>query len=168
MEIFNRIKNSKLISIDLEDFYPEGDRIAFDIKDWLYNGIALKEKDFREYIKNHDFSKYKDAFVALYCSSDAIIPSWAYLLISVHLSPYTKRVVVGDLTTIETVLYSEIIANMDASIYAGKHVLIKGCTGKPIPDNAFVELAQKLVDVATSVMYGEACSTVPLFKNKKN
>jgi len=168
MEIFNRIKNSKLISIDLEDFYPEGDRIAFDIKDWLYNGIALKEKDFREYIKNHDFSKYKNAFVALYCSSDAIIPSWAYLLISVHLSPYTKRVVVGDLTTIETVLYSEIIANMDASIYAGKHVLIKGCTGKPIPDNAFVELAQKLVDVATSVMYGEACSTVPLFKNKKN
>ena len=168
MEIFNRIKNSKLISIDLEDFYPEGDRIAFDIKDWLYNGIALKEKDFREYIKNHDFSKYKNAFVALYCSSDAIIPSWAYLLISVHLSPYTKRVVVGDLTTIETVLYSEIIANMDASIYAGKHVLIKGCTGKPIPDNAFVELAQKLVDVATSVMYGETCSTVPLFKNKKN
>ena len=168
MEIFNRIKNSKLISIDLEDFYPEGDRIAFDIKDWLYNGIALKEKDFREYIKNHDFSKYKNAFVALYCSSDAIIPSWAYLLISVHLSPYTKRVVVGDLTTIETVLYSEIIANIDASIYAGKHVLIKGCTGKPIPDNAFVELAQKLVDVATSVMYGEACSTVPLFKNKKN
>ena len=168
MEILNRIKNSKLVSIDLEEFYPQGERIAFDIKDWLYEGIVLKEKDFREYIKNHDFSKYKDAFVALYCSSDAIIPSWAYLLVSVHLTPYTKRIVVGDLSTIETVLYTEIIEKMDASLYKEKHVLIKGCTGKPIPDNAFVQLAQKLADVATSVMYGEACSNVPLFKNKKN
>jgi len=167
MEVINRIKNSKLISIDLEDFYPIGERISFDIKDWLFEESILKEKDFREYVKNHDWTAYKNSFVALHCSVDAIIPSWAFLLVTVNLSPYTNRIVVGDFKTIETVLFNEIISNLDIEQYRDKHVLIKGCSEKPIPDTAYVQLAQKLVHVATSVMYGEACSSVPLFKNKK-
>ncbi len=167
MEIINRIQNSKLISIDLEAFYPQGERISFDIKKWLFNDIILKEKDFREFVKNHNWSQYKNAFVALHCSADAIIPSWAYLLITVNLSQFTNRIVVGDLNTIETVLYTEIISKLDEEQYRGKHVLIKGCTKKPVPETAYIQLAQKLVHVATSVMYGEACSNVPLFKHKK-
>lgn len=167
MEIINRIKKSKLINIDLEDFYPQGERISFDIKDWLFEGVILKEKEFRTYVKNHDWSQYKNAFVALHCSTEAIIPSWAYLLISVKLSPYTNRIVVGDFKTIETVLFNEIISNLDLELYRDKHVLIKGCSEKPIPETAYVQLAQRLVHVATSVMYGEACSSVPLFKTKK-
>ena len=166
MEIINRIKNSKLITIDLEDFYPIGERISFDIKDWLFQEEVLIEKDFRNHIKNHDWSLYKNAFVALHCSTDAIIPSWAYLLISVNLSPYTNRIVVGDFKTIETVLFNEIITNLDIEQYRNKHVLIKGCSDKPIPESAYVQLAERLVHVATSVMYGEACSNVPLYKNK--
>ena len=167
MEIINRIKNSKLISIDLEDFYPIGERISFDIKDWLFEEAILKEKDFREHVKNHDWSVYKNSFVALHCSVDVIIPSWAFLLVTVNLSQYTNRIVVGDFKTIETVLFNEIISNLDIEQYRDKHVLIKGCSEKPIPETAYVQLAQKLVHVATSVMYGEACSSVPLFKNKK-
>ena len=165
MEIINKIKKSKLVSIDLEDFYPIGERISFDIKNWLFEENVLIEKEFRAHVKNHDWSKYKDAFVALHCSADAIIPSWAYLLISVNLSPYTHRIVVGDFKTIETVLFNEIISNLDIEVYRDKHVLIKGCSDKPIPETAYVQLAQRLVHVATSVMYGEACSSVPLFKN---
>ena len=167
VEIINRITKSKLVSIDLEDFYPKGERISFDIKDWLFESSILKEKDFRTHVKNHDWSQYKNAFVALHCSVDAIIPSWAYLLISVNLSPYTNRIVVGDFKTIETVLFNEIISNLDIELYRNKHVLIKGCSDKPIPESAYVQLAQRLVHVATSVMYGEACSSVPLFKKIK-
>ncbi len=167
MEIINKIANSKLITVDLEDFYPIGERISFDIKDWLFQETILKEKDYREHVKNHDWSQYQDAFVALHCSVDVIIPSWAFLLITVNLSPYTKRIVVGDFKTIETVLFNEIILNLELDQFQGKHVLIKGCSEKPIPETAYVNLAQKLVLVATSVMYGEACSNVPLYKNKK-
>ena len=167
MEIINKIANSKLVTVDLEDFYPIGERISFDIKDWLFQETILKEKDYREHVKNHDWSQYQDAFVALHCSVDVIIPSWAFLLITVNLSPYTKRIVVGDFKTIETVLFNEIILNLELDQFQGKHVLIKGCSEKPIPETAYVNLAQKLVLVATSVMYGEACSNVPLYKNKK-
>ncbi len=167
MEILNRIKNSKLVNVDLEDFYPIGKRVAFDIKDWLFEGTVLKEKEFRAHVENHDWSQYQDAFVALHCSTDAIIPSWAYLLLTVKLSPFTNRIVVGDFKTIETVLFNEIISNLDLELFRNKHVLIKGCSEKPIPDSAYVQLAQRLVNVATSVMYGEACSNVPLFKSKK-
>jgi hypothetical protein len=167
VEIINRIANSKLVSIDLEDFYPTGERISFDIKKWLFDESILIEKEFRTRVKNHDWSQYKNAFVALHCSADAIIPSWAYLLISVNLSPYTNRIVVGDFKTIETVLFNEIISNLDIELYRNKHVLIKGCSDKPIPESAYVQLAQRLVHVATSVMYGEACSSVPLYKNIK-
>ena len=165
--IVNRVANSRLVTINLEDFYPLGERVLFDIKDWLHEGVVLKEKDFRESIEKHDWSQYKDNFVALTCSSDAIIPSWAYLLITTKLAPYTKRVVVGDLEEIETTLFNEIINNLDVSIYKDKLLLIKGCSDKKIPETAYVQLIEKLIPVASTIMYGEACSNVPLYKSKK-
>jgi WD40 repeat protein len=165
--IVNRVAQSRLVTINLEDFYPLGERVLFDIKDWLHEGAVLKEKDFREKVKNHDWSQYKDSFVALTCSSDAIIPSWAFLLITTKLAPYTKRVVVGDLEEIETTLFSEIINNLDVSIYKDKLLLIKGCSENKIPQTAYVQLVEKLIPVASTIMYGEACSNVPLYKSAK-
>ncbi len=165
--IVNKVANSKLVTINLEDFYPIGERVLFDIKDWLHQGVVLKEKDFRESVKNHDWSKYKDNFVALYCSTDAIIPSWAYLLITTKLAPFTKRVVVGNLEKIETILFSEIIDKLDVSVYKEKLILVKGCSDAKIPESAYIQLIEKLIPVASSIMYGEACSSVPLFKAKK-
>lgn len=166
--IINKVANSKLITINLEDFYPLGERILFDVKDWLYKGVVLKERDFRESVNNHNWSKYKDNFVALYCSSKAIIPSWAYLLITTKLAPFTKRVVIGDLEKIETILFNQIIDNLDVSVYKDKLILIKGCSNNKIPESAYVQLIERLIPVASSIMYGEACSNVPLFKAKKN
>jgi len=166
-EIINRIANSKLINIDLEEFYPSGDRILFDIKDWLYEGIILKEKDFRASVKEHDWSQYQDTYVALTCSEDAIIPSWAYLLISAELSSYTTIVVVGDLELLETTIFHDIIQGLDISEYKNKPIIIKGCANKPIPPSAYTFLIKRLQPVAKTIMYGEACSTVPLFKAKK-
>ncbi|MDY7394639.1 DUF2480 family protein [Aureibaculum sp. 2210JD6-5] len=165
-EIVNRIANSKLITIDLEDFYPEGERILFDISDWLYEGLILREKDFRDNVLNHNWSQYKNTFVALTCKTDAIIPSWAYLLITTHLSPFTKKVVVGNLELLETTIFQDIINNLDISEYKDKPIIIKGCAEKPIPETASVQLVEKLLPLAKSIMFGEACSTVPLFKRQ--
>ena len=166
-EIVNRVANSKLMTIDLEDLYPKGERVLFDISKWLLEGIVLREKDFRKEAEEHDWSQYSNCYVALYCSTDAIVPGWAYLLLSLHLAPYASKVVVGSLENIETVIFSEIIDKLDVSEYQDKPVIIKGCTHKPIPENAYVLLAQKLYPVARSIMYGEACSSVPLYKRKK-
>lgn len=163
-EIVNRVAKSPLITIDLEDFYPEGKRVALDISPWLFEGVILREKEFRNFIKNIPLTEYKDTYVALYCSTDAIIPGWAFMLVSLQLSETAKKVVVGTLDDLESILFSEIISAMDISAYKNKPVIIKGCTHKPIPENAFVLLAQKLQPVAKSIMYGEACSSVPLFK----
>ena len=163
-EIVNRVANSKLKTIDLEDFYPSGERVLFDISDWLFEGLILKEKDFREKAKNHNWEKYQDAYVALTCASGAIIPSWAYLLLTVYLSPFAKKVVIGDLNLLETILFQEIIENLDTTEYKGLPVIIKGCANKPIPETAFSLLIIKLQGEVKSLMYGEACSFVPLFK----
>ncbi len=167
LEIINRVANSKLVTIDLEEFYPAGERISFDIKDWLFEEHILKEKDFRTYVKEHNWSKYKDSFVALHCSSDAIVPSWAYLLITVNLSKYTNRIVIGNLEQIEIVLFTEIINKLDLSFFKDRLILVKGCSKKPIPETAYVQLIEKLMPVASSIMYGEACSNVPLYKKPK-
>lgn len=164
-EIVNRVANSKLVTFDLEDYYPEGERIVFDIKDWLLEGLVLREKDFRASAKTHDWSQYQNKYVALTCSTDAIIPGWAYMLLSTYLSPIAKKVVVGDLETLETILYTEIIQNMDVSEFHGLPVIIKGCSRKPVPKNAYLQVINKLQPVAKSIMYGEACSSVPLFKH---
>jgi hypothetical protein len=165
-EIVNRVAKSALVTLDLEDFYPEGKRTVIDISQWLYEGIVLKEKDFREALKIQDFSQYQDCYVVLYCSTDAIVPGWAYILVSLELSNFAKKTVVGSLETLESILYSEIIKFLDLEPYRNKPVIIKGCAHKPIPQNAFVLLAQRLQPIAKSIMYGEACSSVPLFKKK--
>ena len=166
-EIKNRVTNSKLITIDLEDYYPEGKRVVFDIKDWLFEEIILKEKDFRESVKNHDWNQYQDNFVTLTCSTDAIIPSWAYMLITASLTPFAKKIIVGNLSELETSIYQDVIANLPVGSYKDRPIIIKGCSNKPIPETAYLQLISKLIPVAKSVMYGEACSTVPLFKSAK-
>jgi len=163
-EIINRVASSKLVTIDLEDFYPEGERVLFDIKKWLFAEQILKEKDFRAFVKSHDWQNYKDKFVALNCSSEAIIPSWAYLLITVYLTPYAKKIIIGDLELLETLLFQEIVDKLTIENYKEKPIIIKGCSNKPIPQTAYSQLISKLLPVAKSIMYGEACSSVPLYK----
>lgn len=166
-EIINRVANSKLVTFDLEDLYPKGERIHFDISKWLMEGIVLREKEYRAYADAHDWTQYKDSYVALHCSTDAIVPGWAYLLLSLHLAPYAKKVAVGSLEELEGILFAEILNNIDVSEFEGKPMIIKGCSNKPIPDNAYVLLAQKLQTVASSIMYGEACSSVPLYRKRR-
>tara|TARA_R110002124_G_scaffold144238_1_gene309212 strand:- start:3434 stop:3943 length:510 start_codon:yes stop_codon:yes gene_type:complete len=166
-EIINRVANSKLITLDLEDFYPEGNRVLFDIKDWLFEEIILKEKDFRAFVNEHNWTQYQDNYVALTCSSDAIIPSWAYLLIATKLSPFAKKIVVGNLETLETVIFEEIINQLNIDAFKNKPVIIKGCSNKPIPASAYTFLIQKIQPIAKSILFGEACSTVPLYKASK-
>ena len=165
-EIVNRVANSNLITIDLEDYYPKGIRSVIDIKNWLFHELILKEVDFREHLKNHDWSQYQNHYVALTCSSDAIIPSWAFMLITTYVTPFPKKIVVGGLKELETSLYQEIIQNLTIENLQDKPVIIKGCANKPIPETAYIQLIEKLQPTVRSIMFGEACSTVPLFKKK--
>ena len=165
-EIINRVANSKLVTINLEDYYPVGKRVLFDIKDWLYEGFVLREKDFRDRVKSFDWAQYKDCYVALTCSSDAIIPAWAFILLSIHLEPFTKKTVIGNLVLLETSIFQDVLNELDVSAFQNKPIIIKGCSNKPVPQNAYIMLAIKLKPVAKSIMYGEACSAVPLFKSK--
>ena len=165
-EIVNRVAQSQLITFDLEDYYPKGERMVLDIKDWLHEGIILREKEFRAHVDRQDWPAYQNANVALQCSSDAIIPGWAYMLVASKLAPFAKKVVIGNLEDLETVLYQTILENMDVSTFKDKPVIIKGCSHKPVPENAYIMALSKIQQVAKSVMYGEACSSVPLFKRK--
>jgi len=166
VKIINRVANSKLATIDLEDYYPEGQRILFDIKDWLFESLVLREKDFRQKALEFDWSQYKDTYVALTCTTDAIIPGWAYMLLTMYLEPFAKHIVIGNLETLETAVYHDIISNLEISEFSEKPIIIKGCSKKPVPQNAYIMLATKLKPIAKSIMYGEACSSVPLFKKK--
>jgi len=163
-DIKNRVSQSQLVTFDLEDYYPEGERVLLDIKDWLHEGFILREKEFRNYISGHNWEQYKEAHVALTCSTDAIVPGWAYMLITTKLQPHARKVVIGDLTDLETTIYQSIIENLDVSRFKDKPVIIKGCSNKPVPPNAYLWATSKIQSVARSVMYGEACSSVPLFK----
>ena len=166
-EIINRVANSVLITIDLEDYYPIGKRVLFDIKAWLHEGLVLREKEFRSLVEAHDWSVYTNQFVALYCSSDAIIPGWAYMLIRLKLSAVAKQVVFGDLELLESTIYQPIITNLNLDYCEDKPVIIKGCSNKPVPQNAYLFLINKLHPIAKSILYGEACSSVPLYKKNK-
>ena len=165
-EIVNRVAQSKLVTFDLEELYPEGRRVVLDIKDWLYEGFILREKEFRKSLDDHDWTTYQDAYVALTCSTEAIVPGWAFMLVASKLSPYTKKVVVGSLEDLETSLYQNILENLDVSEFKDLPVIIKGCSNKPVPENAYILAMSKIQQVAKSVMYGEACSAVPLYKRK--
>ncbi len=166
-EIINKVSQSGLVTIDLETFYPQGERVLFDIKDLLFQGLILKEKDFREYIKNENWNKYKDKYVALICSADAIVPTWAYMLLATQLEPIAKKVVFGNLETLETILYSEILSQLKIDEYKDARIVIKGCGDLPVPKAAYVQITSMLRPVAKSIMYGEPCSTVPLYKKAK-
>jgi hypothetical protein len=166
-EIVNKIANSNLVTIDLEDYYPDGKRVVFDIKQWLFHELILKEKDFRASIEAYDWKSLQDCYVALTCTADAIIPSWAYILITTKAAAFTKKIVVGDLVSLESALFQDIIEGIDISDFNDKPIIIKGCANKPIPETAYIQLVEKLLPIAKSIMYGEACSTVPLFKRKK-
>ncbi|PCJ97623.1 MAG: hypothetical protein COA50_04060 [Flavobacteriaceae bacterium] len=166
-EITNRVAQSKLVTFDLEELYPEGKRILFDIKDWLHEGFILKEKEFRKSLDEYSWESHKNQYVGLICSSDAIIPGWAYMLIATKLQPYAKKVIVGNLEQLETALYQSIIERIDLSVFKDKAVIIKGCSNKPVPENAYLLATTKIQEVAKSIMYGEACSSVPLYKRRK-
>ena len=163
-EIVNKVANSALEVFDLEDYYPKGIRAQIDISHWLIEGFLLKEKDFREQLKNHDWSQYQDQFVAINCSTDAIVPAWASILVAIQLAPFAKKIIDGTIEDLEASIYEELLAKIDYSVYSNKPMIIKGCSRKPVPMRAYVLAAHYLQPFARSIMYGEACSAVPLFK----
>lgn len=165
-DIVNKVANSGIITIDPEQFSVPGERVLFDIKPLLFQELILKEKDFREFIKSNDWSVYNDKLVALTCSADAIVPTWAYMLLTLALQPFAKKIIFGNLNELEAILYTEQIAHFDAAKYKDARVVIKGCGEKPLPVNAYVQLTEKLKPFVKSIMYGEPCSTVPLYKAK--
>ena len=164
--IVNKVALSGLVTLDPATFYPEGERVVYDIKDNLYMGLMLREKDFREFVKTHDWSQYQDKYVALTCTEDAIVPAWAYMLLANKMAPYAHEVVFGDAVVLETVLFEKSIASMDVEQYSGQRVVIKGCGDVPVPVSAYVALTKKLTPVVKSLMFGEPCSTVPIYKKK--
>jgi|TARA_B110000014_G_scaffold224676_1_gene183047 hypothetical protein len=166
-EIRNKVaENTKLLTFNLEDYYQEGKRIRLDISQWLDQGFILREKDFRDSLENFNWEQYKETYIAIYCSTDAIVPGWAYMLLIVKLNPYVKYAVIGDLEVLETALYTQVLEKVDLSIYKDKFVIIKGCAYKPVPQNAYLMITNKLIGHAKSIMYGEACSSVPLYRKK--
>ena len=165
--ITNKVAESNLHTFDLADFYPKGERIAFDIKPLLIEEFLLKEKDFRDYVKNHDWSLYKDKLVALFCSNDAIIPVWAYMLLTTSLEPYAAKIYFGNIDELEKHLFQIELQKLNPEDYRDKRIVIKGCGDLPIPVSAYVELTRILKPVVKSIMYGEPCSTVPVYKAKK-
>ncbi|MBL7471827.1 DUF2480 family protein [Robertkochia sediminum] len=165
-EIRNRVAESKLITVDLEDYYPEGPRKVIDISQWLYEGLLLREKEFRAALKEVDWSVYEGAYVALHCTTDAIVPAWAFMLIAANLSPYALKTVKGSAEALESALYQEVIADLDLEYTRDMPVIVKGCSNKPVPENAYLFLIKRLQPLAKSIMYGEACSSVPLYKRR--
>ena len=164
--IINKVAQSGLVTLDPAQFYPTGERVVYDIKDNLYMGLILREKDFREFVKGHDWSAYQDKFVAVTCTEDAIVPAWAYMLLANKLAPYASDVVFGDAAVLETVLFIKNIENLDVEQYNGQRVVIKGCGDIDVPVSAYVALTKKLTPVVKSLMFGEPCSTVPIYKKK--
>lgn len=164
-EIKNKVAESGLVNFDLSELSPNGKRIGIDLKDFLFMEMILKEKDFREKVAEIDTEIYRDAFVYIYCSVDAIIPIWGYFLLTSKLIGIAKKVVFGTKKDLETMLMHEAISAYNFSELEGKRVLVKGCSEEDIPENAYVELVEKLKPIVKSLMFGEACSNVPIFKN---
>lgn len=165
-ELINKVAESGLVTLDLETYYPKGETIVFDMKDFLFMELILKEKDFREKLKSHDWEQYRDKFVAIVCSADAIIPVWAYMLVAAQLQPVAREVVLGDEKELHKKIFLDRIAAINADDYLDKRVVVKGCGELPIGEFAYLEITKKLRPVAKSIMYGEPCSTVPVYKKK--
>ncbi|MBI3234382.1 MAG: DUF2480 family protein [Bacteroidetes bacterium] len=165
-EFVNKVASSGLITIDLEDFYNRAEKAVFDIKDCLFMGLILKEKDFRLFIKSHDWTQYQDKNVAIICSADAIVPTWAYMLLSNSLQPYAQNIYFGTAEEMDKYLILNAISKIDTEIYRDQKLVIKGCGDLHITDAAYVEITRLLSPVVKSIMYGEPCSTVPIYKRK--
>jgi hypothetical protein len=165
--LINRVANSGLITLNLEDHYPKQEIHEFDIKDYLFQGLLLREKDFRAALKEHDWSKYDGTTLLIYCSSDAIIPVWAYMLVASYAKKAAAEPYQGDKLSFLREYFNKQIASIDVSQYAEKRIVIKGCSNKPVPPSAYASLTAVLQDYAQSIMYGEPCSTVPVFKRPR-
>ncbi|GAA5221427.1 DUF2480 family protein [Membranihabitans marinus] len=166
-KLINRVANSSLKTINLEKLYPVDQLIELDIKPYLFKEIILKEQDFRDQLKDTDWSIYEDKMVTIYCSSDAIIPLWAYMLIGSYLQPFTNQIYYGDVTSALTQIYAQRIEEFDVSPYQDLPVVIKGCSKYPVPASAYMAMTVKLRPVAKSILFGEPCSTVPIYKKPR-
>lgn len=166
-QIINKVAASSLITFDLEQYYRTGDRLLFDIKDYLFQGLILREKDFRDFIKGHDWQQYRNKFVAIHCSVDAIVPTWAYMLLAIALQPYASQVTFGSLEELEIAIFKESFSKLDWSEFKDAKVVLKGCSKVSVPVAVYVEVTNNLKPYVSSLMFGEPCSTVPLFKKAK-
>ncbi len=166
-EITNRVASSPIVTIDLESFYEKGDRVLFDLEPLLFQGMVVKEKEFRQQVKELDTSVYKDKLVGVHCSVEAIIPTWAYMLVVVRLQEAAREVVIGDLKDLEIHLMGKALRKLDIEAVRDKPVVVKGCSKLPVPDYAYGELVNLVLPVARSLMFGEPCSTVPVYKRPK-
>jgi Protein of unknown function (DUF2480) len=164
--IVNKVAESGLVSLDLENYYPKGETIVFDMKDHLFMGMILKEKDFREALKKLDWNIYKDKYVAVSCTADAVIPVWAYMLVASGLSGVAKDFVMGDEKELHRTLFRKNLSAINTAEFADKRIVIKGCGETPIGEFAYTEITKLLRPVVKSIMYGEPCSTVPVYKKK--
>lgn len=164
--IVNKVAESGLVSLDLENYYPKGETIVFDMKDHLFMGMILKEKDFREALKKLDWNIYKDKYVAVTCTADAVIPVWAYMLVASGLSGVAKDFVMGDEKELHRTLFIKNLSAINTAEFADKRIVIKGCGETPIGEFAYTEITKLLRPVVKSIMYGEPCSTVPVYKKK--
>ena len=162
--IVNRVASSALITFNLEDYYHHGERVVYDIRQNLFQDLILKEKDFRAFVKEHNWQQYDGKNVALTCTADAVIPTWAYMLLSTAISPYANLVVFGDLVALEQALFQQVLANIDLEQFEDQRVVVKGCSKVDVPVFAYVEIIRLLQPIAKSLMYGEPCSTVPIYK----
>lgn len=164
--IINKVINSGLVTFDLEDLYHPAERVVYDLKDNLFMGMILKEKDFREFLKNYDWTQYIGKNIAIICSEDAIVPTWAYMLLTLKLQPVANLVVFGSLRELENKLFFDALNKVDVEEFRGARVVVKGCSKVPVPTAAYVEITRLLQPVVQSLMFGEPCSTVPLYKKK--
>ncbi|MDX1630126.1 MAG: DUF2480 family protein [Fulvivirga sp.] len=166
-EIVNRVAKSPLITLDLQEYYPAGERKVLDIKDWLFQGMILKEKEFRATVKDHDWSQYENCYVAITCSAEAIVPTWAYMLVASKLEGVAKLMIFGSEQELEKIILKESLSQIDPEKYQDKKLVIKGCGDPRITEFAYVEIVRILKPVASSIMYGEPCSTVPIYKKPR-
>jgi hypothetical protein len=163
--LVNRVTQSALITLDLEQYFVKDEEVVFiDLKDFLFKGLILREADFRETVKKTDWSQYKNKYVALYCSTDAIIPMWAYMVLSAEITPHAADVICSKAEKAADIFLLRALAKLDMEQFKDQRIVIKGCGDRQVPDSAFVQITQQLTNVARSVMYGEPCSTVPVFK----
>lgn len=164
MDLINRVAQSGLITLDLEKFFPDGEIVSFDLKDYLFMEMILKEKDFREALKNHDWSQYTGKNLAVFCSADAIIPMWAYMLVATCAAPFAADIVQATPENLPEVVFWKKLAALDITPFEGQRMVIKGCSDRPVPPSAYLEITRRLQPIAKSIMFGEPCSTVPVYK----